>query len=632
MLQVKLPDGSVRNYDESITALDVCKSIGPGLAKSMLAAEINGKLVDATTLINEDVDFKVITAKDNAGIDVIRHSTAHLLAQAVKSIYPAAQVTIGPVIEDGFYYDFYYPPGFKEADLEKIEKKMQELVAADLPVIRNEIEFDKAVEHFESIGEQYKAEIIKDIGDAQLLTTYTQGDFTDLCRGPHVPSTACLGVFKLTKLAGAYWRGDSNNPMLQRIYGTAWATKSQLKDYLYMIEEAQKRDHRKLGQKLNLFHLQEEAPGMIFWHPAGWEVYQLIVKYVRDVNKRYGYKEISTPQILDKSLWEKSGHWDKFQENMYVTQYEDKEYAVKPMSCPGHIQVFNNALHSYKELPIKFSEFGCCHRKEPSGSLHGIMRVRGFLQDDGHIFCTEAQIKDEVNDFIRQVFEVYKHFGFDNSILVKLSTRPEKRVGAEEVWDKAEQALEASLNESKLDWELLPGEGAFYGPKLEFSLKDCLGRVQQCGTIQLDFSMPERLGAKYVDSDNTKKTPVMLHRAVLGSVERFLGLLLEEYAGALPFWLSPMQIVVANITENQLEYVASVVEHLAKKGLRVKSDLRNEKIGYKIREHSMSRIPYVLVCGDREVEAEQVAVRDNSGKNIGAMSVAEFLDMISDVK
>jgi len=632
MLQIKLPDGSIKSYDESITALDVCKSIGPGLAKSMLAAEINGKLVDATTLINEDVDFKVITAKDNAGIDVIRHSTAHLLAQAVKSIYPAAQVTIGPVIEDGFYYDFYYPPGFKEADLEKIEKKMQELVAADLPVIRNEIEFDKAVEHFESIGEQYKAEIIKDIGDAQLLTTYTQGDFTDLCRGPHVPSTACLGVFKLTKLAGAYWRGDSNNPMLQRIYGTAWATKSQLKDYLYMIEEAQKRDHRKLGQKLNLFHLQEEAPGMIFWHPAGWEVYQLIVKYVRDVNKRYGYKEISTPQILDKSLWEKSGHWDKFQENMYVTQYEDKEYAVKPMSCPGHIQVFNNALHSYKELPIKFSEFGCCHRKEPSGSLHGIMRVRGFLQDDGHIFCTEAQIKDEVNDFIRQVFEVYKHFGFDNSILVKLSTRPEKRVGAEEVWDKAEQALEASLNESKLDWELLPGEGAFYGPKLEFSLKDCLGRVQQCGTIQLDFSMPERLGAKYVDSDNTKKTPVMLHRAVLGSVERFLGLLLEEYAGALPFWLAPMQIVVASITENQLEYVASVVENLAKNGLRVKSDLRNEKIGYKIREHSMSRIPYVLVCGDREVEAEQVAVRDNSGKNIGAMSVAEFLDMISDVK
>ena len=632
MLQIKLPDGSIKSYDESITALDVCKSIGPGLAKSMLAAEINGELVDATTLINEDVDFKVITAKDDAGIDVIRHSTAHLLAQAVKRLYPAAQVTIGPVIENGFYYDFYYPPGFKEADLEKIEKKMQELVAAALPVVRNEIEFDKAVEHFESIGEQYKAEIIKDIGDTQLLTTYTQGDFTDLCRGPHVPSTACLGVFKLTKLAGAYWRGDSNNPMLQRIYGTAWATKSQLKDYLYMIEEAQKRDHRKLGQKLNMFHLQEEGPGMVFWHPAGWEVYQLIVKYVREVNKRYGYKEISTPQILDKSLWEKSGHWDKFHENMYVTQYEDKEYAVKPMSCPGHIQVFNNSLHSYKELPIKFSEFGCCHRKEPSGSLHGIMRVRGFLQDDGHIFCTEAQIKDEVNDFIRQVFEVYKHFGFDNNILVKLSTRPEKRVGAEEVWDKAEQALEASLNESKLDWELLPGEGAFYGPKLEFSLKDCLGRVQQCGTIQLDFSMPERLGAKYIDSDNTKKTPVMLHRAVLGSVERFLGLLLEEYAGALPFWLSPMQIVVANITENQLEYVASVVEHLAKKGLRVKSDLRNEKIGYKIREHSMSRIPYVLVCGDREVEAEQVAVRDNSGKNIGAMSVAEFLDMISDVK
>ncbi|MBT4885416.1 MAG: threonine--tRNA ligase [Legionellales bacterium] len=632
MLQVKLPDGSVRNYDESITALDVCKSIGPGLAKSMLAAEINGELVDATTLINEDVDFKVITAKDDAGIDVIRHSTAHLLAQAVKRLYPAAQVTIGPVIENGFYYDFYYPPGFKEADLEKIEKKMQELVAAALPVVRNEIEFDKAVEHFESIGEQYKAEIIKDIGDTQLLTTYTQGDFTDLCRGPHVPSTACLGVFKLTKLAGAYWRGDSNNPMLQRIYGTAWATKSQLKDYLYMIEEAQKRDHRKLGQKLNMFHLQEEGPGMVFWHPAGWEVYQLIVKYVREVNKRYGYKEISTPQILDKSLWEKSGHWDKFHENMYVTQYEDKEYAVKPMSCPGHIQVFNNSLHSYKELPIKFSEFGCCHRKEPSGSLHGIMRVRGFLQDDGHIFCTEAQIKDEVNDFIRQVFEVYKHFGFDNNILVKLSTRPEKRVGAEEVWDKAEQALEASLNESKLDWELLPGEGAFYGPKLEFSLKDCLGRVQQCGTIQLDFSMPERLGAKYIDSDNTKKTPVMLHRAVLGSVERFLGLLLEEYAGALPFWLSPMQIVVANITENQLEYVASVVEHLAKKGLRVKSDLRNEKIGYKIREHSMSRIPYVLVCGDREVESEQVAVRDRSGKNIGAMSIAEFLDMVSAAK
>jgi threonyl-tRNA synthetase len=630
MPNITLPDGSIRSFDRPVTAFQVGADISNSLAKAMLAAEVDGKMVDTSTLIDLDVSFRAITKKDQEGLDVIRHSTAHLMAQAVQQLFPDAQVTIGPVIEDGFYYDFFYPKGFTESDLEQIEAKMHEIVAAKLDVTRSVVTFEDAISFFENLGEDYKADIIRDIGNAETLTLYKQGDFTDLCRGPHVPNTSHLGVFKLTKLAGAYWRGDSNNPMLQRIYGTAWADKSQLKDYLFRIEEAKKRDHRKLGQKLDLFHIQEEGPGMIFWHPKGWQVYQVIVNYVRENNKKYGYSEICTPQILDKSLWEKSGHWDKFQENMYVTQYEDREFAVKPMSCPGHIQVFNKGLRSHKDLPIKFSEFGCCHRKEPSGSLHGIMRVRNFLQDDGHIFCTEEQIKPQVNDFIKQVFEIYSKFGFEN-IQVKLSTRPEMRVGSDEVWDKAEAALEDSLNESDLNWELLPGEGAFYGPKLEFSLQDCLGRIWQCGTIQLDFSMPERLGASYIDSDNSKKTPVMLHRAVLGSVERFLGILLEENSGSLPFWLAPCQIVVANITVNQEGYVAEIVEILKNNGYRVESDLRNENIGYKIREHSMNRIPYILVCGDREMSDNKISVRQREDKKLKVMSLTEFMEEIQEL-
>ncbi|MEE3003105.1 MAG: threonine--tRNA ligase [Pseudomonadota bacterium] len=628
MIQLTLPDGSTRSFAQHLTAKEVCSSIGEGLSKAMLAAEVNGKIVDSSTLITEDSKFRIITAKDKEGLEIIRHSTAHLMAQAVKQLYPQAQVTIGPVIEDGFYYDFHYPAGFNEADLEKIEERMAELVEEKIDIVRDVISYDDAMNYFNSLGEDYKCDIIKDIGASETLSTYKQGDFTDLCRGPHVPNTSFLGSFKLTKLAGAYWRGNSDNPMLQRIYGTAWNNKKDLKDYLFRIEEAKKRDHRKLGQKLDLFHLQEEGPGMIFWHPDGWLVYQLIIDYVRKVNKEYGYKEICTPLILDKSLWQKSGHWDKFQENMYVTQCDDKDLAVKPMNCPGHIQVFNKGLRSYKDLPVRFSEFGCCHRKEQSGSLHGIMRVRNFVQDDGHIFCTEDQIQPEVNNFINQVFEIYSHFGFQN-IAIKLSTRPEKRVGSEEDWDKAELALERALQDKGLEWEVMPGEGAFYGPKLEFSLKDCLSRVWQCGTIQLDFSMPKRLGCSYIDSDNSKKVPVMLHRAVLGSIERFFGILLEENAGSLPFWLAPLQIVVANISTNQIEYASGLAKKLNNIGYRVKTDLRNENISYKIREHSMQRVPYILVCGDREMASGQVAVRTRTEKKVSAMSFDDFVALIS---
>jgi len=628
MVQITLPDGSKRSYEKALTALAVAADIGPGLAKAMLAAEIDGKLVDASTVIEADATLRIITAKDPEGLEVIRHSTAHLLAQAVKRLYPEVQVTIGPVIEDGFYYDFYYPKGFSADQLLDIETMMQRIVEENLTVTKSVVPFSDAVAYFRSIGEAYKAEIIEDLGETETLTTYSQGDFTDLCRGPHVPSTAHLGAFKLTKVAGAYWRGDSNNPMLQRIYGTAWGSKSQLKAHLHLLEEAKKRDHRKLGQKLGYFHFQDVGPGMVFWHPKGWDIYQRIVQYVREVNKRHGYQEVQTPQILDKRLWEASGHWDKFQENMYGTQYEDRVFAVKPMNCPGHVQIFNHHLHSYKDLPLKYAEFGCCHRKEPSGSLHGLIRVRSFVQDDGHIFCTESQIESEVLSFIRQVEEVYHHFGFQN-VSVMLSTRPETRVGDDAVWDKAEAALERALNASGLDWGVLPGEGAFYGPKLEFSLKDCLGRPQQCGTIQLDFSMPERLGATYIDADNSKKVPVMLHRAVLGSIERFFAILLEEYAGSLPFWLVPTQVVVANIGENQVDYVHTCVSALQAQGYRAIADVRNENIGYKIREHSMDRVPYVVVIGEREQAAQSVAVRTQSGENLGVMSMEQLLALLA---
>ena len=628
MVQITLPDGSKRSYAEPVTAFAVATDIGPGLAKAMLAAEIDGKLVDTSTMIEVDAQLRIITAKDPEGLEVIRHSTAHLLAQAVKRLYSDVQVTIGPVIEDGFYYDFYYPKGFSADNLTDIEAMMHRIVEEDLMVTKKTIPFAEAVEYFRSIGEAYKAEIIEDLGEDETLTTYSQGDFTDLCRGPHVPSTSHLGAFKLTKVAGAYWRGDSNNPMLQRIYGTAWGSKSQLKAHLHLLEEAKKRDHRKLGQKLGYFHIQDVGPGMVFWHPKGWDIYQRIVQYIREVNKRHGYQEIQTPQILDKRLWEASGHWDKFQENMYVTQYEDRVFAVKPMNCPGHVQVFNHDLHSYKDLPLKYAEFGCCHRKEPSGSLHGLIRVRSFVQDDGHIFCTEAQIESEVLSFIKQVEEVYHHFGFQD-VSVMLSTRPETRVGDDAVWDKAEAALERALDASGLEWGILPGEGAFYGPKLEFSLKDCLGRPQQCGTIQLDFSMPERLGATYIDSDNSKKVPVMLHRAVLGSIERFFAILLEEYAGSLPFWLVPTQVVVANIGESQVDYAHACVSALQAQGYRVKADVRNENIGYKIRGHSMDRIPYVVVVGEREQAAEAVAVRTQAGENLGVMSMEQLLTLLA---
>ena len=632
MVAITLPDGSVREFDGSVSGLELATDIGPGLAKAALAIRMGGEMRDLSTVIDADAEVSIVTGRDDDALELFRHDTAHVMAEAVQEIYPGTQVTIGPAIENGFYYDFARDVPFTPEDLEKIEAKMKEIIKRDEPFVREVWDRQKAMDTLRDKGESYKVELIEAIPEGEDIGIYRQGDWFDVCRGPHMPSTGKIGkAFKLMKLAGAYWRGDSNNAMLQRIYGTAWATEKQLKQHLHMLEEAEKRDHRRLGREMSLFHIQEVATGSVFWHPKGWMLYQVLQNYMRGRLEAENYVEVNTPQLVDRVLWEDSGHWEKFREHMFTAESEDRILALKPMNCPCHVQIYKQATVSYRDLPIRMAEFGSCHRNEPSGALHGLMRVRAFTQDDAHIFCTEDQITSETIAFCDLLMSIYKELGFED-VLVKFSDRPEVRAGEDDVWDKAEQALEASLNESKLDWELLPGEGAFYGPKLEFSLKDCLGRVQQCGTIQLDFSMPERLGAKYIDSDNTKKTPVMLHRAVLGSVERFLGLLLEEYAGALPFWLAPMQIVVASITENQLEYVASVVENLAKNGLRVKSDLRNEKIGYKIREHSMSRIPYVLVCGDREVEAEQVAVRDNSGKNIGAMSVAEFLDMISDVK
>jgi threonyl-tRNA synthetase len=619
---VTLPDGSHRVYSSPLTIAEVAADIGAGLAKAALAGKIDGKLVDTSYCIDHDVNLAIITEKDEEGLEIVRHSSAHLLAQAVKQLFPQAQVTIGPVIEDGFYYDFAYPPGFSESDLEKIEQRMEELAKKDFPVSRSVMSRDQAVKFFRDMGEEYKARIIEDIPKDEDLSLYQQGDFIDLCRGPHVPSTGKLKAFKLMKLAGAYWRGDSKNEMLQRVYGTAWSNKKDLKDYLHRLEEAEKRDHRRLGKQLDLFHTQEEAPGMVFWHDKGWIIYQQIEQYIRTKLRQHDYQEVRTPQVVDRSLWERSGHWDKFRENMFTTHSENRDYAVKPMNCPCHIQVFNQGLKSYRDLPLRMAEFGSCHRNEPSGTLHGLMRVRNFTQDDAHIFCTEEQIQAEVARFNDLLFGVYKDFGFDD-ILIKLSTRPAQRVGSDEVWDKAEHALEKALNTLGKPWDLQPGEGAFYGPKIEFSLRDCIGRVWQCGTIQVDFSMPGRLGAEYVAEDGSRKTPVMLHRAILGSMERFIGVLIEHYAGVFPLWLAPVQVVVLNITDKQQDYVQSVAKTLSEVGIRAKADLRNEKIGFKIREHTLQKVPYLLVVGDREVENHTVAVRTRAGEDLGTMSLEE---------
>ncbi len=629
---ITLPDGSQRQYDQPVSVLDIAQSIGSGLAKATLAGKVDGKLVDASTVIDNDASVQIVTAKDAEGVDVIRHSTAHLLAQAVKELFPEAQVTIGPVIENGFYYDFAYQRPFTPEDLKAIEKKMQELVSKNMEIQRSVMSRDEAVKFFRNLGEEYKAEIIESIPANEELSLYTQGDFTDLCRGPHVPSTGKLKAFKLMKIAGAYWRGDSNNEMLQRIYGTAWADKKALKEHLHRLEEAEKRDHRKLGKTLDLFHAQEEAPGMVFWHEKGWTVYQQVEQYIREKLRLNGYGEVKTPQLVDRTLWEKSGHWDKFGDMIFTTHSENRDYAVKPMNCPCHVQIYNQGIKSYRDLPIRMAEFGSCHRNEPSGTLHGLMRVRNFVQDDAHIFCTEDQIQDEVSEFIDLLFEVYKDFGFEE-VIIKLSTRPENRVGEDVVWDKAENALELALNNKKLDWELQPGEGAFYGPKIEFSLKDCIGRVWQCGTIQVDFSMPGRLGATYIAEDGSKQVPVMLHRAILGSLERFIGILIEQHAGTFPLWLSPVQLVVMNIVDKQADYAREIVAELEKQGFRVKLDLRNEKIGFKIREHSMQRVPYLLIVGDNELQNNTVAVRTQKGEDLGSLTVEQLSERLrNDIK
>jgi len=624
---VRLPDGSARQFDHPVTVAEVAAAIGAGLARAALAGRVNGKLVDTSYKIADDVELAIVTDKDTDGLEVIRHSTAHLLAQAVKQLFSDAQVTIGPVIEDGFYYDFSYKRPFTPEDLAAIEKKMAEIAKKDLPVSRSVMARSDAIQYFKNLGEHYKAQIIESIPGDEELSLYTQGEFTDLCRGPHVPSTGKLKVFKLMRLAGAYWRGDSRNEMLQRVYGTAWTKKEDLEAHLFRLEEAEKRDHRKLGKQLDLFHLQDEAPGMVFWHPKGWVIWQQIEQYIRQQLTAHGYQEVRTPMVMDRVLWEKSGHWENYRENMFTTESEKRDYAVKPMNCPGHIQIFNQGLKSYRDLPLRLAEFGSCHRNEPSGALHGIMRVRGFVQDDAHIFCTEDQIQDEVSAFIDLLLKVYKDFGFDE-VGIKLSTRPDKRVGADETWDKAEAALEASLRAKGLAFDLQPGEGAFYGPKIEFALKDCLSRVWQCGTIQLDFSLPDRLGAAYVAEDNSRKIPVMLHRAILGSLERFIGMLVEHHAGAMPLWLAPTQAILMNITDNQAEYVAKAAASLRAAGLRVETDLRNEKITYKIREHSLQKLPYQVIVGDKEVQANKVAVRSRKGDDLGQMSLDELIDRL----
>lgn len=624
MLHITLPDGSIREFEQLVTVAGVAASIGAGLAKAALAGRVDGRLVDTSYLIDSDVQLAIVTDKDADGLEVIRHSTAHLLAYAVKSLFPDAQVTIGPVIEDGFYYDFAYKRPFTPEDLIAIEKKMAELAKRDEVVTRSVMPRDAAIAYFNGLGEHYKAELIAAIPAGEDVSLYAEGAFTDLCRGPHVPSTGKLKHFKLMKLAGAYWRGDHRNEMLQRIYGTAWAKKEDLDAYLHRLEEAEKRDHRKLAKQLDLFHMQDEAPGMVFWHPNGWVIWQKIEQYMRDKFREYNYQEVRTPTIMDRNMWEKSGHWENYRDNMFTTSSESREYAVKPMNCPGHVQIFNHGLHSYRDLPLRLAEFGSCHRNEPSGSLHGLMRVRGFTQDDAHIFCTEAQIESEVADFIVMLQKVYADFGF-NEMLVKLSTRPVKRVGTDETWDKAEAALAAALTQNKLDYDLQPGEGAFYGPKIEFTLKDSLGRLWQCGTIQLDFNLPVRLDAKFVDEDNTRKPPVMLHRAILGSMERFIGILIEHHAGIFPLWLAPVHVVVMNITDHQAEYAQKIYADLRAAGINVTLDLRNEKITYKIREHSLQKLPYQLIVGDKEMAADVVAVRARSGADLGQMSVDAFI-------
>jgi threonyl-tRNA synthetase len=626
---VTLPDGSRREFAQPVTVAEVAQSIGAGLARAALAGKVDGRLVDTSFSIAADTTLGIITEKDPEGLEIIRHSTAHLMAYAVKELFPAAQVTIGPVIENGFYYDFAYERPFTLEDLAAIERRMAELAQRDLPVRREVWQRDDAVAFFKSIGEYYKAELIDAIAQDQEVSLYREGEFVDLCRGPHVPSTGKLKVFKLMKLAGAYWRGDHRNEQLQRIYGTAWTRREDQESYLHMLEEAEKRDHRKLGRQLDLFHLQDEAPGMVFWHPKGWTIWQEVEQYLRRILGRNGYCEVKTPMIMDRSLWERSGHWQNYAEHMFTTASENRDYAIKPMNCPGHIQIFNQGLRSYRDLPLRLAEFGSCHRNEPSGALHGIMRVRAFVQDDAHIFCTEAQILPETAAFIDLLQQIYADFGF-TEILVKLSTRPDKRIGSDEVWDKAEAALAEALAAKGLIYDLQPGEGAFYGPKIEFSLKDCLGRVWQCGTLQLDFALPQRLDAHYVGEDNERHIPVMLHRAILGSLERFIGILVEHYAGAMPLWLSPIQAVVLNISGKQSEYAEQVAARLREAGLRVEADLRNEKITYKIREHSLSKLPYQIVVGDKEVAANLVAVRTRGGRDLGQMSVEALTGRLLD--
>ena len=629
MPDIKLPDGSSREYNAAVTVASLALDIGEGLSRAALAGLVDGRLVDLSFEISVNCQVAIITKKNPEALEIVRHSSAHLLAHAVKELFPDAQVTIGPVIDDGFYYDFSYKRAFTPEDLVLIEKKMRELVKKDIPIVRKTLNRKEAIEYFSSIGESYKSELIQSIPEGESVSLYTQDNFTDLCRGPHVPSTGKLKVFKLMKVAGAYWRGDSNNEMLQRIYGTAWCDKDDMATYLNRLEEAEKRDHRKLGKQLDLFHLQDNAPGMVFWHPKGWTMWLEVEKYMRQMFQDFGYQEIKTPTVLDKGLWEKSGHWDTYHENMFTTASENREYAVKPMNCPGHVQVFNNNLHSYRDLPLRLAEFGSCHRNEPSGALHGLMRVRGFTQDDAHIFCTEDQIKDEVKDFNGMLYKAYDDFGFQD-VLVVLSTRPKKRIGSDKVWDKAEKSLEDALKETGLKYDIQEGEGAFYGPKIEYTLKDSLGRLWQCGTIQLDFNLPERLGAEYVTEDSSRKTPVMLHRAILGSMERFIGILVENYAGLMPVWLAPMQATVLNIADAHAEYASEVVEILKKSDIRCDSDLRNEKITYKIREHSIQRTPYLLIVGDKEVEKNEVAVRTQKGEDLGSMPINSFVKYIND--
>jgi threonyl-tRNA synthetase len=627
MIQITLPDGSHRPFEHPVSVQDVAASIGAGLAKATLAGKVDGKLVDASYTIDHDAALEIVTEKSPEALDILRHSTAHLLGQAVQRLFPGAQVTIGPVIDNGFFYDFAYERPFTPDDLVAIEAEMEKIVKEQVPVTRSVKSRDEAVAFFRGLGEEYKAEIIEGIPANEELSLYTQGEFTDLCRGPHVSNTGKLRAFKLMKVAGAYWRGDSNNEMLTRIYGTSWLNDKDLKAYLLQLEEAEKRDHRRIGKQLDLFHMQEEAPGMVFWHPKGWAIWQAVEQYVRGVYRSSGYKEVRGPQIMDVSLWKKSGHWDNYQENMFFTESEKRTYALKPMNCPGHIQIFNTHLHSYRDLPIRYGEFGGCHRNEPSGALHGIMRVRAFTQDDGHIFCTPAQIEDEVAAFHAQAMKVYADFGFDD-IAMKIALRPEKRIGADDVWDKAEHALRAALSAAGVEWEELPGEGAFYGPKIEYHMKDSIGRAWQVGTMQVDFMMPERLGAEYVDENSQRQHPVMLHRAIVGSMERFIGILIEHHAGLLPPWLAPIQAVVFSITDAQADYVREVTQTLVGQGFRVEADLRNEKVGYKIREHTLQKVPYLIVVGDREKETGAISVRTRSGEDLGSMPVAQFVQKL----